>query len=224
MRLLLAEDEHSLAKALVKILELNHYAVDAVDNGLDALSYLQSADYDAAILDIMMPGMDGLEVLREIRRSKKDLPIILLTAKSEVEDRVLGLDSGADDYLCKPFASKELLARLRALTRRQGQGADAILQVGNTSLNRASFELSTKYGSIVLPNKEFQMLEMLMMQENILISTETFFEKIWGWDSDSDTNVVWVTLSYLRKKLKEVQSNVEIKSSRNAGYSLEVRS
>lgn len=220
MRLLLAEDERSLSKALVAILEGSHYSVDAVYDGVEALAYLNAGNYDALILDIMMPKLDGLSVLRQLRANGNQIPVLMLTAKSEVEDKVLGLDSGANDYLAKPFAARELLARIRAMTRsRTGQG-DVILQAGNITLNCASFELFSPHGSFRLPNKEYQMLEMLLRSPSSLISAERFLEVVWGYDSEVETNVVWVHISRLRKKLAEIQANVEIAASRNAGYYL----
>ena len=220
MRLLLAEDESSLSKALVAILEGNNYAVDAVYDGLEALSYLEAGNYDALILDVMMPKLDGLNVLRQLRASGNQIPVLMLTAKSEVEDKVLGLDSGANDYLSKPFSTRELLARIRAMTRSRAVQGDVFLQMGNITLNCASFELSSPHGSLRLPNKEYQMLEMLLRSPASLISVERFFEAIWGYDSDVETNVVWVHISRLRKKLSELHSDVEITASRNAGYYL----
>ncbi|MBO5069845.1 MAG: response regulator transcription factor [Roseburia sp.] len=220
MRLLLAEDELSLARALVKILEKNNYTADAVYNGADALAYLETGDYDAAILDIMMPQMDGITVLKKLREQGNRIPVIMLTAKAEVDDKVLGLDSGANDYLTKPFDTKELLARLRAMTRNQNV-ADTKLTFGNISLDRATFELSSPTDSFRLANKEFQMMEMLMRNPHHLISTERFLEKIWGFDSDSEINVVWVYISYLRKKLAALHADIQITVTRNAGYSLE---
>ena len=224
MRLLLAEDEKELSNALVTILKHNNYSVDAVYDGLEALDYLQAENYDGAILDIMMPKMDGLTVLKKLRASGSDLPVLMLTAKSEIDDRVLGLDSGADDYLTKPFATKELLARIRSMTRRQAEVTDNVLRYGNIKLDRATFELSADQGNFHLANKEFQMMEMLMTNPKILISTDRFMEKIWGYDSEAEINVVWVYISYLRKKLSAINANVIIKASRGAGYSLEERS
>ena len=221
MRLLLAEDEKSLARAVAAILEKNNYAVDVVYDGKDALDYLRSGDYDGAILDIMMPGMDGIAVLCALRAQGSRLPVLMLTAKAEVEDKVLGLDSGANDYLTKPFAAQELLARIRAMTRTQTAQTSSILRLGNVSLNRASFELSTPAGSFRLANREFQMLEILMSNPRNLISAERLLEKIWGCDSDAEINVVWVYVSYLRKKLSALHANVQIRAVRNAGYLLE---
>jgi len=224
MRLLLAEDEKELSNALVTILKHNNYSVDAVYDGLEALDYLQAENYDGAILDIMMPKMDGITVLKKLREGGSDLPVLMLTAKSEIDDRVMGLDSGADDYLTKPFATKELLARIRSMTRRKAEVTDNILRYGNIKLDRATFELSTDSGNFRLANKEFQMMEMLMANPKILISTDRFMEKVWGYDSEAEINVVWVYISYLRKKLTAINANAVIKASRGAGYSLEERS
>lgn len=220
MRLLLAEDERSLSRAMVTILEKNNYTVDAVYNGEDALEYLQTGSYDAAILDIMMPKMDGITVLKRLRAQENPVPILMLTAKAEIDDKVLGLDSGANDYLTKPFDTKELLARIRAMTRSQ-KASDSRLTFGNVTLNRATFEISSPAGTFRLANKEFQMMEMLMSNPQQLISTERFMEKIWGYDSDTEINVVWVYISYLRKKLVALNADIQIKATRNAGYSLE---
>lgn len=221
MRLLLAEDEKELSKALVTILKHNHYSVDAVYNGCDALDYLETELYDGVILDIMMPGMDGISVLKNIRAAGSPVPVLLLTAKSQVDDKVLGLDSGADDYLAKPFAVKELLARIRAMTRKRELAGDNVLRFHDISLNCSSFELSSGTMSFRLANKEYQMMEMLMSNPGRLISTERFLDKIWGYDSEAEINVVWVYISYLRKKLTALKSEVQIKASRNLGYSLE---
>lgn len=221
MRLLLAEDEKELSNALTVILKHNNFSVDVVDNGEDALAYLAAENYDAAVLDIMMPKVDGITVLRQVREKGSTLPILLLTAKSEIDDRVLGLDSGADDYLTKPFSTKELLARIRAITRRQSELSDNILTFGNLSLDRSTYALSTPDGSFRLANKEYQMMEMLLANPKRLISTDRFMERIWGYDSEAEINVVWVYLSYLRKKLTALNANVVIKATRNMGYSLE---
>lgn len=221
MRLLLAEDELALSKALTAILERNNYSVDPVYDGEAALEYLKADNYDGVILDIMMPKVDGIAVLKEIRGKGNWIPVLLLTAKSEVDDKVLGLDAGANDYLTKPFHSKELLARIRAMTLTQAQQADNLLQLGNVTLNRATFELSTPKGSLRLANKEYQMMELLLVNPKNLISSERFLEKIWGYDSEAEINVVWVYISYLRKKLIALKANIRIKATRNAGYSLE---
>lgn len=221
MRLLLAEDEHELSNALVTVLKHNNYSVDAVYDGQDALDYLESGNYDGAILDIMMPKMDGLTVLKTIRLHGNPVPVLLLTAKSEIDDRVMGLDCGADDYLTKPFSMKELLARIRAMTRRKTDTTDSVLRFGDIELDRSTYQLSRKTDSIRLANKEYQMLEMLMINPGQIISTEQFMDKIWGYDSDAELNVVWVYISYLRKKLSSLDSTIQIKATRGLGYSLE---
>ena len=220
MRILLAEDERELSDALVMILKHNNYSVDAVYNGQDALDYIMADDYDGVILDIMMPKMDGITVLKSVRRQGNNIPVLILTAKSELDDCVVGLDAGADDYLSKPFAAKELLARLRAVTRRKTATATTVLKMGNMELDCAGFELRTPKGCMHLPNKEFQMLEMMMANPGQLISTERFLEKVWGYDTETDIRTVWVYISYLRKKMQELDADVKIKASRCLGYSL----
>lgn len=221
MRLLLAEDEKSLSRAVKFLLEKNNYSVDAVYNGADALDYLESGNYDGAILDIMMPKMDGITVLKKIREKGSLIPVLMLTAKSEIDDKVLGLDSGANDYLTKPFNTKELLARIRAMTRVQTAQTDSQLQFGNITLDRATFEMSSPTGNFRLANKESQMMEILISNPHHLISTERFMEKIWGYDAEVEVNVVWVYISYLRKKLSALHADIQIKSARNVGFSLE---
>ena len=221
MRILLAEDEKALAKAIVKIFEKNNYSADAVYDGEEALAYIESGNYDVAVLDIMMPKLDGISVLKKVRASGNRIPILMLTAKSEIEDRVLGLDSGANDYLPKPFDTRELLARIRAITRTKEE-TDTKLGFGNITLDRATFELSSPTGSFHLANKEYQMMEYFLSNPRRIISAEQFMEKIWGYDSDAEINVVWVYISYLRKKLTALGADIAIKASRNAGYSLEV--
>ena len=221
MRLLLAEDELALSRAITAILKKNNYEVDAVFDGQEALEWLNGNNYDGAILDIMMPGMDGISVLKHVRASGNNLPIMILTAKSEVDDKVIGLDAGANDYLTKPFAARELLARIRAMTRAQSSQNSSEMRMGNIRLNRATFELSSPADSFRLANKEFQMMELLLNNPRHLISTEQFMERIWGQDSDAEINIVWVYISYLRKKLTALGANIQIKATRNAGYSLE---
>lgn len=218
MRLLFAEDEKSLSRAITAILKKNHYEVDAVYDGEEALAYLECGTYDGAILDIMMPKKDGLTVLKEIRRQGINTPVLMLTAKAEIDDRVLGLDSGANDYLTKPFAAPELLARIRAMTRTQMTQNTSSLSFGNLSLNQTSFELSSPSGSYQLTNKEFQLLELLMANPGQVISSDRLFEKIWGYESDADPSVIWVYISYLRKKLTALNASVRIRAIRNAGY------
>ena len=221
MRLLLAEDEKMLSDALVALLTHSHYSVDAVGDGEEALDYLMNGDYDGAILYIMMPKMDGLTVLRKIRAAGMNLPVLMLTAKSEIDDRVEGLDAGADDYLTKPFASRELLARIRAMTRRQPELSDSDQDFADVKLDRAGFLLTGPDGSTNLNNKEFQLMETFLLNPTRVISTDQLFEKIWGYDTESEINVVWVTISNLRKKLKSTGSRVQIRATRNVGYSLE---
>lgn len=224
MRLLLAEDEKSLSRALVKILEHSNYSVDAVYDGEEVLDYLEAGNYDGVILDIMMPKVDGLTVLQTIRRKGNRIPVLLLTAKSEIDDRVKGLDLGANDYLTKPFAPPELLARIRAMLRTLSeQQTDSCLHVGNITLDTTSYELSSPSGSFRLANKEYQMMDLLMRHPRQVVSTEQFMDRVWGYDSEAEINVVWVYISYLRKKLTALNADVSIKATRNVGYSLEVR-
>lgn len=223
MRILLAEDERSLSRALVALLEKNNFSADAVYDGVEAMEYLSSGNYDALILDIMMPRMDGMEVLRRLRTQGNPIPVLILSAKSEIDDKVEGLDSGANDYLTKPFSARELMARLRAITRTQMNQNSSKLCFGNVTLDQAAFELSTAAGSFRLANKEFQMMELLISNPGQTIPTERFLEKIWGYDTNAEVNVVWVYISYLRKKLAALKANVQIRASRNVGYSLEVQ-
>lgn len=221
MRILLAEDERSLSRAIIALLEKHNYSADAVYDGQEALDYLEAENYDAVILDIMMPRLDGLSVLRTLRERGSQISVLLLTAKSEVEDKVTGLDSGANDYLTKPFATAELLARIRAMTRTQSAQTDSRMSFGNITLDQTTYELSSPSGSFRLANKEYQMMELLLRNPRQLIPSERFLEKIWGYDSDVELNVVWVYISYLRKKLTALQADIQIKATRNAGYSLE---
>lgn len=221
MRILLAEDEKALSRAIVKIFEKNNYSIDAVYDSEDALDYLNAGNYDCAVLDIMMPKMDGITVLRKLRAAGSSLPVLILTAKAEIDDKVLGLDSGANYYLTKPFDAKELLAAVRAITRKSAE-VDTKLSFGNITLDRSTFELESPSGSMKLANKEFQMLEMLMSSPKNVISVDAFMDHIWGYDTDTESNVVWVYISYLRKKLTALDANVRIKALRNAGYSLEI--
>lgn len=221
MRLLLAEDEKELANALAAVLKYNKYSIDVVYNGADAYDWAKAAEYDGIILDIMMPKMSGLEVLEALRKQGSTVPILLLTAKGEIEDRVTGLDMGADDYLPKPFAMKELLARIRAMTRRKSEFSANILDFEGLTLNRENFELAYKSQSLRLGNKEFQMMEMLMRNSGQFISAEQFMEKIWGFEAEAEVSVVWVYLSYLRKKLQNLEAPIEIRAARGIGYKLE---
>lgn len=222
MRILLAEDERSLSRAVVALLEKSNYGVDAVYDGVEALEYLSAGNYDALILDIMMPKLDGLSVLRRLRAQGNPIPVLILSAKSEIDDKVVGLDSGANDYLTKPFSTRELLARLRAITRSQSNQVSSKLIFGNVTLDQTTFELGTPGGSYRLANKEYQIMELLMRNPGQTISTERFLEIIWGYNTEAEMNVVWVYISYLRKKLTALNANVQIRASRNVGYRLEV--
>lgn len=221
MKLLYAEDEIAMSEAVVDILTYHNYSVDAVYDGADALYYAEHEAYDGIILDIMMPKMSGLEVLRELRQRGIRTPVLLLTAKAEIEDRIEGLDAGADDYLPKPFAMGELLARVRAMLRRREEFTPDILRCGNLSLNMQSYELSCNGQSVVLPKLEYRMMELLMLNRGIYLSTEDILTKVWGYDTESDIGVVWVYISYLRKRLAALGANVELKAKRGIGYTLE---
>lgn len=223
MRILIADDEVGITKALKVILEKNKFTVDAVYNGTDALDYIMSGGYDAIVLDIMMPGLDGLEVLRRARAGGVTTPVMLLTAKSEVSDRVAGLDCGADDYLPKPFATSELVARVRALTRRSETYTHTVLTVGETKLDSGRFELICGVNHVGLSNREYQLIELFMRNPGQVFSTERIMELIWGYDAEAETDVVWTYISFLRKKLREIGSDAEIKTIRGAGYALEGR-
>lgn len=222
MKLLLAEDEKDLSRALVAILKHNHYTVDAVFDGRDALDYALNGSYDGILLDIMMPKLDGLEVLRTLRKNGVTTPVLMLTAKGEREDKILGLDTGADDYVTKPFDMPELLARIRALTRRKSDYVPAVITAGDLTLDKSTFELSGPAGRLRLAGKEFQMMEMLISVPGRVIPTERLMEQIWGYDCESEINVVWVCISALRKKLTGLQSSARIRAQRGIGYSLEV--
>ena len=222
MRLLLAEDEKALSRALKAILERDGYMVDAVYDGQAALDCLDTGSYDGAVLDIMMPALDGIEVLRQLRARGDLLPVLLLTAKSETDDKVQGLDSGANDYLTKPFAVRELLARVRAMTRAHSAQTDSRLTLGNITLDRAMFALSSPTGSFRLANREFQMLEMLLCSPGHVIPEDRFMERIWAQEGYTETSVVRIYISYLQKKLKALHACVRIRTVQKAGYVLEV--
>ena len=222
MRILIAEDEVTIAKALKVMLEKNRYSADVVHNGTDALHYITENAYDALVLDIMMPGMDGIELLTTVRRMGITTPALFLTAKAEVEDRVAGLDAGADDYLPKPFASSEFLARVRALIRRSDVYAPSTLRLGNTELNCTQYTLCADGESIRLNNKEYQLIELFWRHPRQVFSTEHLMDKVWGLDSSAEIDVVWTYIGFLRKKLRQLGSDIEIKTIRGAGYALEV--
>ncbi len=218
MKLLYAEDEEELSEAVVDILTYHKYMVDVVDNGTDALDYARADTYDGIILDIMMPGKNGLEVLRALRTEGNNTPVLLLTAKAEVEDRIAGLDLGADDYLPKPFAMGELLARIRAMLRRREEFTPDILTCGNLSLNQSTFELSANGESVPLPKLEYRLMEAFMRNQGQYLSTDQLMEKVWGYEADTEVGAVWVYISYLRKKLTGLGADVEIQAKRNIGY------
>ena len=222
MRILLAEDDRSLSRAIETILRKSNYTVDAVFNGADALSYAKSGLYDAVILDIMMPCSDGLTVLRALRTSENHTPILLLSAKRQIEDKVEGLDAGANDYLTKPFDYRELLARIRCITRAPSQQSDSSLHYGNVTLDCVSCTLSAPLGSYRLVNKEFQMMRLLFSSPGQIISADRFLERIWDVESDAEANTVWTYVSYLRRKLEAIGADVQINTKRNLGYTLEV--
>lgn len=219
MRILLVEDDISLSRALATILQKNNYFVDTVGNGVDALAYLADGLYDAVIMDIMMPKMDGITVLKKLRDNNNNIPVLILTAKTEIEDKVEGLDMGANDYITKPFDSRELLARLRVITRSERQH-DSIIKLGNITLNTNTYELASPKGVYLLTNKEYQMMEMFMRNVGQIISAEQFMEKIWDIDSDSELSTVWTYISYLRRKLETLEAEYSIATRRNIGYYL----
>lgn len=222
MKLLYAEDERSLSEAVVDILTYHKYVVDAVYNGEDAFDYAISGNYDGIILDIMMPKRDGIEVLSALRKRGCKTPVLLLTAKTQVEDRIRGLDAGADDYLPKPFDMGELLARIRAMLRRRAEFHPDLLSFGDLTLNMQSGTLRCREVEFVLPKQEYRLMEQLMVNCNMFLSSEDLLDKAWGYDAETDINSVWLYISYLRKRLVAMDSAVEIVSKRNIGYRLEV--
>ncbi len=223
MKLLIAEDERDLADALTVLLERNKYAVDTVYNGRDAYEYARTGEYDAVILDIMMPQLTGLQVVTRLREDGVTTPVMLLTAKGQKDDRITGFDAGADDYLPKPFATDELLARIRALLRRSGDYKSTVLSVGTLSLDCGSGVLSDTGGSARLSGREFQIMELFMRSPSMIISADRIIERVWGWESDTEVCSVWVHISNLRKKLRSIDSAVEINAVRGMGYVLEAK-
>ena len=218
MKILIAEDEINIAKGLKYILEKNKYTVDLSYDGGDALDNIGANSYDVIILDIMMPKVNGLEVLKEIRNKGNTTPVLILSAKSEVEDRVNGLDLGADDYLPKPFNSDELLARIRALLRRNDNFKTNEIVYGNTRLNCNTYEVETDNARETLNNKEYQLLELFLSYPKVVFSTEKIMDKIWNQESSGGMDAVWTYIGFIRKKLKNINSNVEIKTVRGVGY------
>ena len=221
MRILIAEDDPKLLKSLVHIFELNHYATDGVDNGVDAFDYASSGEYDGLVLDIMMPGMDGVTLLKKLREGGITTPALFLTARTEIDQRIEGLDAGADDYLPKPFSTGELLARVRAMLRRKDNFTPDLLCFGELVLNRSTYELICQGKSHALSGKEFQVIEMLMQSPGTIITAEQMITHIWGWDTSVDTSVLWVHISNIRKKLEALAAPVAIRFVRSAGYLLE---
>ncbi|MDO4289462.1 MAG: response regulator transcription factor [Eubacterium sp.] len=221
MRILVAEDDLRLLKSLTHILKTNQFLVDGVSNGADALSYAQTGEYDGLVLDIMMPELDGIQLLKILRRKNITTPALFLTARTEIAQRIEGLDAGADDYLPKPFSSAELLARIRAMLRRKDTYTPDLLSFGDIVLNRATYEVSCKKNKVSLSAKEFQVLELFLENPRMIIGTERFMIHIWGWDTNVDTSVVWVHISNLRKKLEGIGASVKIRFVRRLGYILE---
>ena len=221
MRLLFAEDDRDISKAVRTLLERSGYSVDAVYNGQDAIDYIEQADYDGVILDWMMPKKSGIEALSLMRSKGISTPVLILTARDAIEDRVAGLDMGADDYLPKPFAASELLARVRAMLRRKEDYRHDVIKFSDIELDRSAMTVSCSGKSVSLNNKAFQLMEMLVEHPGAVLSIDQIMERIWGWDSDAEVNVVWVNISTLRKKLTELGAHVKIKAIRGVGYSLE---
>lgn len=224
MRILLVEDDITLSKVIEALLKKNNYTVDTVFDGEEALQTLncdESKIFDVVIMDIMLPYRDGISVLSEIRRQGNEIPVLILSAKSEIDDKVLGLDSGANDYLTKPFDSKELLARLRALMRKNSASSDSVIRVGNASLDCTSCKISTVAGSYELVGKEFQIMQLFMNNPDIVLSAEAIMEKIWDMDSEATINTVWTYISFVRRKLEAIDANIRIVTKRNLGYVLE---
>ena len=221
MRILIAEDDPKLLKSLVRIFEMNNYSADGVDNGIAAYDYAASGEYDGLVFDVMMPGDDGISVLRRLRAEGITTPALLLTAKTEVSDRVSGLDAGADDYLPKPFATAELLARVRAMLRRRDNFTPDTVSYNGLLLNRSTYEIVFGKERLPLSGKEFQILEMLMEKPGAVLSPDVLITHIWGWDANVDTSVIWVHISNIRKKLCELECPVNIRFLRGAGYVME---
>lgn len=221
MKILVAEDDPRLLKTLIHLFENNQFIVDGVSDGEDALDFAMTGEYDGLVLDIMMPGMDGIDVLKALRAKGISTPALFLTARTEVEQRVEGLDAGADDYLPKPFATAELIARVRAMLRRKDTFVPDLLDSGGLTLNRSTYQISYKDKTLSLSGKEFQLLEVFMQRPGVIVTTEQLMTHVWGWETDVDTSVVWVHISNLRKKLESIDAPVGIRFQRGAGYVLE---
>lgn len=222
MRILIVEDEVSLSNVLSEILQKKNYVTDAVYDGVSGLDYALTDAYDVIILDVMLPKMNGIEMLNELRRQGNSTPVLMLTAKSEIEDKIEGLDCGADDYVTKPFETAELLARIRAVSRRKEVFVADSRVFDDLTLDTDTLKISTQSGSIKISLKESQILEILMLNPRQIISKEQFIEKVWGYDFEGEYNSVEVYISFIRKKLKAIKSRVKIQAHRGAGYSLEV--
>ena len=221
MRLLIAEDEPDLAEVLCAFFEKNRFSVDTVNDGFSAYEYASSGEYDAIVLDVMMPKMNGVDVLRRLREEGIKTPVMMLTAKAQKDDRITGFNAGADDYLPKPFEPDELICRVRAMLRRGGGYMPDVLSFGSVSLDTSSGMMTSSGGSVRLSGREFQLMEMFMRSPGVVFSADRIMEKIWGWDSDAEINVVWVHMSNLRKKLRSIGSEVTVHASRGLGYMLE---
>lgn len=221
MKILIAEDDPRLLKSLLHIFRSNKFNVDGVSTGTEALDYAFTGEYDGLVLDIMMPEMDGIEVLKLLRKNDITTPALFLTARTEISQRVEGLDAGADDYLPKPFSTAELMARVRAMLRRKENYTPELMSFGFLNLNRSNYEISCQMRSQTLSGKEFQVLEMLMEKPGIIITTEQFLMHIWGWNAQVDTSAVWMHISNIRKKLAKIHAPVNIRFIRGVGYILE---
>ena len=221
MRILIAEDELDLAEALTVFFEKNQFTVDTVNDGMSAYEYATMGEYDAIILDVMMPKMNGIEVLRHLREENIGTPVMMLTAKAQKDDRIEGFDAGADDYLPKPFAPDELISRVRAMLRRSGGYKPTVLKFKDIELDCNSATVSCKGKSAHLSKKEFQIMELLMRSPGIVFSADKIMERVWEWDSDAEINVVWVNISNIRKKLKYIGTDVSIHANRGLGYILD---
>lgn len=221
MKILIAEDDTRLLKSLLHIFTVNKFSADGVSDGKEAFEYALTGEYDGLVLDIMMPGMDGIEVLKALRKENITTPALFLTARTEVSQRVDGLDAGADDYLPKPFSTAELLARVRAMLRRKENYTPQMLTFGGLTLNRSTYEISSRTNRQALSGKEYQILEMLMEKPGMIVTAEQFLTHIWGWNTQIDTSSVWVHISNLRKKIDKIEALVRIRFIRGAGYLLE---
>lgn len=222
MRVLLVEDEEGLSQALVEIFKKNRISIDAVLDGKEGLKYAESGIYDVLVLDIMLPGIDGISILKTLRENHNNVPVIFLTAKDDVTDKITGLDAGADDYLTKPFSSDELLARVRALSRRKGELKEDSVTFGDLTLNKKNCELQSSTGeAIKLSLKEYQILDLLFENPHQIITKEQLIEKIWGGDSNAEYNNVEVYISFIRKKIENLKVGIRIHTARGIGYSLE---